>query len=296
MTKKRSHASPSSVTPSRRADAAFKVGLSILFLAALAVTFWPSSKPHGGAETASAVPAASGPAPVAPLPAPAAPTVPSLPSATVAQAGGDLVNQRVNELLIEKMLASDVVTDLSLFGQDLMSRGDSTNAVRIFRRAVELDDGSELNHYNLGLAFARSGQTNGAIAEYRTALEIYPDFAEAHNSLGLQLAALGDLAAAEKHYRAAIEVQPDFPVALNNLGTIMARKREYEYALTWFEKAVVLDTNYVDARFNLASALLATGRTNEAMGRLQDIVNQFPDHRPSQLVLMRLMSAEERKP
>jgi hypothetical protein len=56
---------------------------------------------------------------------------------------------------------------------------------------------------------------------------------------------------------------------------------------------VALDTNYVDARFNLANALLATGRTNEALGRLQDLINQFPDHRPSQIVLTRLMSAEQ---
>lgn len=294
MTKKRSQTSPPSAPTSRRSDAAFKVGLSVLFAAALAVTFWPRAT---RSDREPSAPAATIAQPsVAPVPAPAAPATGATPLTAPLPAETDLVNARADALLMDRMLRSETVADLSQFGQELLSRGDFTNAVRIFKRAVELDDGSELNHYNLGLAHARTGKTNEAMAEYRTALEIYPDFAEAHNSLGLQLAALGDLAAAEKHYRQAIEVQPDFPMALNNLGTIMARRREYDYALTWFEKAVALDTNYVDARFNLAGALLATGQTNEAMGRLQDIVNQFPDHRPSQLVLMRLMSAEERKP
>jgi hypothetical protein len=31
------------------------------------------------------------------------------------------------------------------------------------------------------------------------------------------------------------------------------------------------------------------------MGKLQDIVNQFPDHRPAQMVLMRLMAAEAQR-
>jgi tetratricopeptide (TPR) repeat protein len=293
MTKKRSHPSP---PPSRRADAAFKLGLTALFVAALAVTFWSRSTPPRPGDHAA--PGAT-PSPVSaapPVPAPTAPAIAGVTDSTPLLPDADPTHERADALLIERMLASDTVADLSMFGQDLMSRGDSTNAVRIFRRAVELDTGSELNHYNLGLALARLKQTNEAIAEYRAALEIYPDFAEAHNSLGLQLAALGDLTAAEKHYRAALEVQPDFPTALNNLGTIMARKREYDYALTWFQKAVALETNYVDARFNLANALLALGKTNEAMGRLQDIVNEFPDHRPSQMVLIRLMSAEARKP
>jgi len=294
MTKKRSPASPLPAPPSRGADIAFKAGLSALFIAALVVTFWPAGNPLDEGSSPTAVPTAPGSD--APPPAPPAPVAAATTAGAPAAAPDDSVNERASALLIERMLESEDVSVINQFGQDLMSRGDLSNAVRVFQRTVELDKGSEINRYNLGLAYARTGRTNEAMAEYRAALAIYPDFAEAHNSLGLQLAALGDLDTAEKHYRQAIEVQPDFPVALNNLGTIMARKREYDFALTWFQKAVAQDTNYVDARFNLANVLLVTGRTNEAMGRLQDIVNQFPDHRAAQLVLMRLMSAEEKQP
>ena len=273
----------------------FKVGLTVLCVAALAVTFWPSAN--------RSRPVASGPdetsrrevAAAAPAPAPAAPLLVAPSNTNGVSPEMAALKVRADALLVDKMLASDAVADLSQFGQALMSRGDSTNALRIFQRTVELDRDSELNHYNLGLAHARLRQTNEAIIAYRTALEIYPDFAEAHNSLGLQLGALGDLAGAEKHYRAAIELEPEFPLALNNLGTVLARRRDYDFAISWFEKAIKADTNYVDARFNLASALLATGHTNDALGQFQDIVNQYPDHRPSQLVLMRLMSAEEKR-
>lgn len=275
----------------------FKVGLTVLFVAALAVTFWPSAKrsrpvASGPDETARREVAAAAPAPA---PAPAAPLLVAPTNTNGVSPEMAALKVRADSLLVDKMLASDAVADLSQFGQSLMSRGDITNALRVFQRTVELDRESELNQYNLGLAHARLRQTNEAIIAYRTALEIFPDFAEAHNSLGLQLAALGDLAGAEKHYRAAIELEPEFPLALNNLGTVLARRRDYEFAISWFEKAIKADTNYVDARFNLASALLATGHTNDALGRFQDIVNQYPDHRPSQMVLMRLMSAEEKR-
>jgi len=286
-----------SPAPSRKGDLVFKVGLTVLFLTALAVTFWPSSSNRpvpGGGETPGATgPVASveesTPPPVA---APRAPVLPDPVQLVKTETNKSDLAERADALLLEKIVESDDIPLLSQMGDQLLQRGDFTNAMRMFRRTVELDDENELNHFNLGLAMARLGQTNDAITSFRTALEIYPDFAEAHNSLGLQLSALGDLDEAKKHYEAAIEIQPDFPTALNNLGTIHARQGRYAEAVRSFEQALVLDTNYVSARFNLANALLHTGHTNEALGRLQDLVNEHPDYQPAQIVLMRLMSAE----
>lgn len=286
MTKKRSHAQRK---PGRQADRAFKYGLTLLFLAALAVTFWPSTPADRDRPAPGEPPQATAQT----QPAPEAPTTPGVPEDLEAQSAPPELTSRADALLVERLLASDQVIELSEFGTDLMARGDLTNALRILSRLLELDSESELNHFNLGLAHARLRQTNEAILRFREALEIYPDFAEAHNSLGLQLAALGDLAGARKHYEAALEIQPDFPVALNNLGSIYARGRRYEEAIKRFAQAAELDPGYVEARFNLASAELATGRTNEAMGRLQDLVNEYPAFQPAQVVLMRLMSAEQ---
>jgi tetratricopeptide (TPR) repeat protein len=286
MTKKRSHARPK---PSRRADLAFKLGLTLLFLAALAVTFWPFSPEGRG----TATPGDAGETATATIAAPTVPSAPAIPDEMAVPTAASELSERADALLVERLLESGQVPELTQFGTDLLARGDFTNAVRVFRRTVDLDPNSELNHFNLGLAHARLQQTNEAILQFREALEIYPDFAEAHNSLGLQLAALGDFAGARKHYETAVEVQPDFPVAMNNLGSIFARNRRFEEAAQWFAQAVEKDPGYVEARFNLANVELATGRTNEALGRLQDLVNEFPAYRPAQMVLNRLMSAEE---
>lgn len=289
MTNKRTQPKPAS----RGVDLAFKFGLPLLIAAALVITFLPESR---NASSPSVVDggafATNG---IAPLAAPAAPVPAPADGGFEGPIPGRII-ERADALLIEKMLQSDSVADLNQFGNALLTRGELTNAARVFRRAIELDGESEINHFNLGLTFARLQQTNEAIAEYRTALEIFPDYAEAHNSLGLQLMAQGKFEDAEKHYRTAVELQPDFATAQNNLGTVLARQRRYPDALVCFEKAVSLDTNYVAARYNLANALVQVGRKDEAIGRLQDLINQFPDHRPAQRTLERLMSAEPPKP
>jgi hypothetical protein len=209
MTKKRSQVRP----PTRKADLVFKVGLTVLFVVALALTFWPEpasrTSSASGAPASTVEPGDDAATSRQPPPAPA-PGTPMLPH-PVQQSGTNTTDVelagRADMLLVEKVIETGDVAQLSQFGEQLLSRGDFTNAVRVFRRTVELDEENEINLFNLGLALARVGQTNEAIARFKTALEIYPDYADAHNSLGLQLMALGDLAKAGEHFREALEIQ-----------------------------------------------------------------------------------------
>ena len=61
-----------------------------------------------------------------------------------------------------------------------------------------------------------------AIKHYRKALEIKPDYAEACNNLGNAMAARGRIGEAIEHYRKALEIKPDYAEAHNNLGNGMA--------------------------------------------------------------------------
>jgi predicted Zn-dependent protease len=59
-------------------------------------------------------------------------------------------------------------------------------------------------------------------------------------------------------------------------------------ALHYFREALNLDTNYFEARFNLGSALLRLGETNEAAAQFNEILRQKPGFRPAEQMLARI--------
>lgn len=274
--------------PSKRTDQLVKLGLAALVALALAITFWPENRDRPAGVPSGPDPAAAPPVATAPAPAPAAPT--TVPSAAVPSPDLD---RRAEELLFERLLASESVPEITRLANEMLSRNEFTNAARLFRRTVELDPENETHHFNLGIALGRLQKPDEAIAEFRSALQIYPDYAEAHNSLGLQLAVTGNLVEAARHFETALQIQPDLAEAANNLGTVQARRQQYPEALASFEKALAIDTNHLEARFNVTQVLLKLGQTNEAIGRLHDLINLHPDYEPAQIVLFRLQSAGE---
>ena len=61
---------------------------------------------------------------------------------------------------------------------------------------------------------------------------------------------------AEKHYLEALRILPNYISALNNLGMLYhSYIGKSDVALPYLQKAVKLDTAYVEAHYNLASCL-----------------------------------------
>lgn len=56
-------------------------------------------------------------------------------------------------------------------------------------------------------------------------------------------------------YLKAIETRPDFAVAWSNLGCVFNAQGEIWLAIHHFEKAVALDSNFLDAYINLGNVL-----------------------------------------
>ena len=72
-------------------------------------------------------------------------------------------------------------------------------------------------HYNLGNAYAKSGQYQKAIASFKEAIRTKPDYAEAHHNLGITCAILGRYEEAIASFKEAIRIKPDYADAHNNL-------------------------------------------------------------------------------
>lgn len=75
------------------------------------------------------------------------------------------------------------------------------NNISLYQHTLQVTTGSYLIHYNLGLAFAETGQIDAAIQEYQKALQMKPNYANARYDLGIAFASKGDMDAAINEYK-----------------------------------------------------------------------------------------------
>ena len=69
----------------------------------------------------------------------------------------------------------------------------------------------------------------------------------------------GDLNSAEVFYQQAVALKPDYVEALNNLGVVYLEKGYYDRAIYQFRKVIELDYKKMEAYFNLAEAQARKG-------------------------------------
>ena len=126
---------------------------------------------------------------------------------------------RSSEFLWRETLARNPLSPVARyqFGYALQQKGNLPEAIRLYKRYLELEPRDADVHYNLGNLLFRSGQADEAIAHYRIALGIQPQHAMAHCNLCGALAQKGQLEEAVVELQAALDLQPELPEARRNL-------------------------------------------------------------------------------
>src|SRR3954464_13482579 len=125
-------------------------------------------------------------------------------------------------------------------GIELADRGWLDEAIKEFKKAIELDPNSAHPHDNLATVHAEKKNYRDALAEYLTALRLEPDSATAHYNLACFLSTHGpEMAVAQ--YREAIELDPEYPDAHLNLGLTHADLGRTEDAMKELNTAIELD-------------------------------------------------------
>ncbi|QNM96198.1 O-linked N-acetylglucosamine transferase family protein [Chitinimonas koreensis] len=143
----------------------------------------------------------------------------------------------------------------TLLGVVRRADGDSGEAVRCYRRAIELAPDYADAHVNLGNLLLRQGDPAGAAAAYRAALALRPHWREAENSLAESLRVSEQPEEALAVLRPLIEREPDFPDAYLTLGNTLYDLYRLEKAIVAYQRALALKPDYADAYYNLGNAL-----------------------------------------
>lgn len=166
---------------------------------------------------------------------------------------------------------------MALLGVVLGTMGKFDEALAWVEKAVALDPGAALFHFQRGSILATAQKCNEAISAFRRALALKPDFAEAQYNLANLLRASNDWAGAIAAYRAAIERRPAYAEAYNNLALSLAHEKDYDGALLEAKKAVQIAPGYGEGWRTLCNIAEQVKNYDLALEAGQRCVQLMPD-------------------
>ncbi len=188
-----------------------------------------------------------------------------------------------------------------------INNGQPKEALKHLNQSISLDPDNTLTLIGLGLAHTMDGNLEEAEKYYKKALSIDPSLAEAHNYLGSVYQEMGMLDQAEKEFLIAaenedyhsrelpyynlarlyllkedpekayqyiqksLELNDRLIMSLNIYGVICEKFERFDEAIDSYKKALKLDPNEINIKFNLATAYLKNREFSEAEQVLLEI-------------------------
>ncbi|MDE0553507.1 MAG: tetratricopeptide repeat protein, partial [Candidatus Poribacteria bacterium] len=143
-------------------------------------------------------------------------------------------------------------------------------------------------HYNLGHAYIEQGHSDKAIPHLERAIAISPNLKGAHYNLARAHRVSGNLEAAthaltetlriDPNYRPAHELGNTIKQAHYNRGITYLNGERYSEAVTAFQSAITLDSDFTTAHYNLGLTFLKMESYPRAVDALQKTITLDPTH------------------
>ncbi len=180
-------------------------------------------------------------------------------------------------------------------GEEFSKQGEYENAIRWYRRALDINPNYAAAHANWGTCLMYQGKLDEAKTHLVRAIELNPDLPEPRCTLGVVLRRQNKLPEAMRSFREALQVKPDFAVAQLHLGTLLLDLGQFDEAMKHLAEAARLDPRDPFAHFNLGAAYGRAGQPDEAAVHFTHAVEQDPGFVPAlvHLALIRATSKDD---
>jgi superkiller protein 3 len=178
-------------------------------------------------------------------------------------------------------------------GNVLRDQKQQEEALKSYRRAIELDPKFASAYNNVGNVLRDQKKLEEALQSYRRAIELDPKFGSSHSNIGLVLKEQGKLEEAISKYRQALSLPEDkfaTPASVhtlthNYLGLALQQQGKLEQAIEEYKKALQIDPNFVYTSNNLKEAeRLLTLRRNPQV-EVMDDRPYLPKNEPALAIL-----------
>ena len=175
-------------------------------------------------------------------------------------------------------------------GEEFSKQGEYENAIRWYRRALDINPNYAAAHANWGTCLFYQGKLDEAKTRLERAIQLDPDLSEPHCTLGVVLWRQNKLPEAVGAFRAALRVNPNFALAHLHLGSLLLDLGQFDQAKERLAEAVRLDPRDPFAHFNLGAAYGRAEQPDEAVIHFTHAVDRDPDFFPA-LVNLALIRA-----
>lgn len=166
-----------------------------------------------------------------------------------------------------------------LRGWVLKEKGDTINAVRSYKKAIELKPDYEQPFEELGLLYALKGDRL-AIDYLTSTININPKNINAMYALALFYQEHGMMQKSLDTYHNILTINPNHADALHNVGYInLVYKKSYQDAVDLFTKAIATDTTFYQAYFNRGVAYEKLNQREEANTDFKKVLQINPQHK-----------------
>ena len=182
----------------------------------------------------------------------------------------------------------------SAIGEALFSLNRSEESLSTLEKAASLDPANETPHALLGKLYQDAGKQEKAIAEFETAHRLMPSDREVTYRLYRIYSLKGDTENADRLQKdlenllASNQAEAESEtkaMVLNNTGIELEKKGDLAGALEHYEEAAKTDVSNLVFQRNAALILCKTGRAEEAIRRLHDILTIDADDAESLQIL-----------
>ena len=156
---------------------------------------------------------------------------------------------------------------------------------------LENDPKNPQANLRLGYVLIDSNRCVEAIPFLKTAITAHVPTADAHLGLGRCQAAARRPGEVYVTLLDAQRVEPDNPVVFANMGIVLSDMGRHADSIKAFQRALTLDPDFHEARFNLARAYARAGQRADAAREAQDLLTRLPAGAPQRAEVQRLLDA-----
>lgn len=144
--------------------------------------------------------------------------------------------------------------------------GNWKKAEALAMKAIEIDPRLAEPHATIG--FIRTfweWKGEEGEREFKQAIKLNPNYATAHQWYAIHLAVSGRPVEAEVEMSRALRLEPQSPVMLADMGQVLYFNRKYDDAVGLCEKALSIDSTFINAHQYLADIYMAKGLPEKAL-------------------------------
>lgn len=156
--------------------------------------------------------------------------------------------------------------------------GNYDAAISDLSKAINLDQGVKRAFYFRGRAYQDKGITDAALADFRKSIELDPNQADVHVQTGYLFQKTGDPAHAIESFTTALDQGWHDPDLLRFLiAKCLISSKRYSEALKALDDLIQRDPQFPTNFFHRARALMALGRSEQALADIEKSVSLVSD-------------------